>query len=84
MNLSEQEKRCLAQLRRQKAAWPVMRYIISIGALVFLGAAFFANDRGEQLALGGLAAGLFSYSMGGWKGRPEVDLLLKVFEDEQI
>jgi len=82
MSLTEQDKKMIAHLKGQHQAWSQIRWIILVSALFFAVLYFsgFIDDAETVLVIGSIS-GLLSYSLGGWSGRPEISLLLKLAED---
>lgn len=87
MDFTESELRMLKKLRLQHKGWKTTRVIILCGSLIALAYALWRIVRGEvdasHIILFGLASAGLSYSLGGWSGRPEVSLLLKLVEAQR-
>jgi len=80
MVLNENERKMVAHLRRQHEGWPTIRWIILLCSFVALAWSLYEPDQIASLAISFYG---LSYSLGGWKGRPEVSLLLKIVDEEK-
>ncbi len=87
MELTEADLKMIKWLRRQHVGWRSTRVITAIGSAVAVGWSALAWLQGESTAgvIALAAMGFFglSYSLGGWAGRPEISLLLKLVERQR-
>ena len=84
MELTPNEQRMLRRLRQQHQNWTGIRtitLICTIGLIVMALLAWREGAPWYSLVLwAGLISGLLSYTIGGWYGRPEISLLLKLID----
>ena len=88
MEFTTDELKMLSRLKVQHAGWKRVRIIIlvcSLGMLLLGIRALYSSPEMYLCAilLVGLAAGGLSYCIGGWAGRPEISLLLKLVEERR-
>ncbi len=87
MKLTDADLKMINWLRRQHAGWRTTRIITAVGSSVAVGWAVLSWLQGESTAGVAALAGMgffgLSYSVGGWAGRPEISLLLKLVEHQQ-
>jgi hypothetical protein len=79
MELSDTERKMVDYLRMQHKGWRQLRWIMLVGAVVLL--VLNVMGKGGDLALYGIVGFLLSYVLGGWSGRPEITLLLRLVEE---
>ena len=85
MEFTKEEFKMIAHLKRQHAGWKSTRVIILIFSLVMIGfgISLWNTSPPSSILFLGIASGSLSYCLGGWAGRPEVSLLLKLVEERQ-
>src|SRR5690348_17137287 len=87
VQFTDVELKMLRQLRLRHEGWRSTRAIILVASIAALLFALWRIVRGQpdtsMVILFGLASAGLSYSLGGWSGRPEVSLLLKLAEAHQ-
>ena len=85
MEFTKEEFKMIAHLKRQHAGWKSTRVIILISSLglIAFGISLWNTSPPSLILFWGLASGCLSYCLGGWAGRPEVSLLLKLVEERQ-
>jgi hypothetical protein len=87
MQFTNEDRRMIESLRRQHENWRAVRLIIFVGSLSCAASAvaeILSNGLGTlTLLLTVIAAAGASYSLGGWAGRPEIGLLLKLIEEAE-
>ena len=86
MKFTADELKMLSLLKRQHAGWKKVRIIILACSLGMLLLSIRVLSTSKELpicaiVLAALAAYGLSYSVAGWSGRPEISLLLKLFEE---
>jgi hypothetical protein len=81
MELNEKERKMVAYLRNQHAAWPVTRWIILVCSLLVLAVAI--TGYVKEWAFYIFAVYGLSHSIGCWNGRPEISLLLRLVEEKK-
>lgn len=91
MQFSDDDLKMIEWLRKQHVNWSGIRMIIlvcSILTMVMTGWSLFSGDENHSAEVSllyiVLAAGGMSYTRGSWAGRPEISLLLKVVELQQM
>jgi hypothetical protein len=84
MELSQKEMKMIRYLRTQHEAWHQTKRIILVGGILFLAISIYGFLKSFSLLLIlpniALSAYFLSYSIGGWNGRPEISILLKLAE----
>jgi len=88
MEFTRDELKMISLLKIRHAGWKRVRIFIlvcSLGMLLLGVRALYTSPEMLlcSILLVGMAAGGLSYSIGGWAGRPEVSLLLKLVEERQ-
>lgn len=87
MQMTPEEEKMVAYLRKQHANWRSTRVIVLLFSLALLG--YTAWEYWSGLAVTALWPAMaiscygLSYALGSWSGRPEISLLLKLVEDRQ-
>jgi hypothetical protein len=86
MELTDRDRKMVAWLRRQDAAWKSTRIITLAGSAFAVLWAVSVFIKGKEpiaaIALFGLASYGLSYTLGSWSGRPEIALLLKLIDHQ--
>jgi hypothetical protein len=84
MELSREEIKMIRYLRTQHEAWHQTKWIILVGGILFSAISIYGVLKSFPLLLIlpniALSAYFLSYSIGGWNGRPEISILLKLAE----
>ena len=88
MEFTRDELKMISLLKIRHSGWKRVRIIILVCSLgmLLLGIHALGTSPGMLLCsilLVGMAGGGLSYCIGGWAGRPEISLLLKLIEERQ-
>jgi hypothetical protein len=84
MQLTPEDKKIVASLRKQHNGWKTGRFVILIVHSILFAIALWELKTKSEPAAGaallGISAYGLSYVLGAWHGRPEITLLLKLVE----
>lgn len=90
MEFTSDDLRMISHLKVQHSGWKKVRVIILICSIAVIAMSIYEINAESPapaffnfLILIALGTGGLSYSLGGWAGRPEVSLLLKLIEERQ-
>ena len=82
MELTEQDRKMIDDLRKERDLWPQIRWIM-VGCSVFIAIILFAGLVDVEIMLFAvLVLQPLFYSLSKWHGRSEVYLLLKLIENQ--
>ena len=82
MELTEQDKKMIDDLRKERDYWPQVRWIM-VGCSILISIILFTGLVDTEIMLFAfLILQPLVYSLAKWNGRPEISLLLKLIENQ--